>query len=440
MESKARQRWTVILLGIATFFLFADQNLMAPNLTMIATEFGFTDVERDQKLGGDIALMFWLFGGTVSLLMGPLTDRVNRRNLFVLMLVIGEVPCFLTGFAENYTQLLWLRGLTGVGIGAAIPLLYSLLGDLFAASQRARATAVMGFSMGLGIALGQLLAGSLGPTHGWRLPFMLVAAPNFLVALLFLITVREPKRGGQEAAGVDLSADPAASGHGGALRWSDYREVFRTPTVALVFLQGVPGTVPWGVFFTFLNDFYAQDKGYSVQAATLVVMAIGGAAILGGFLGGLLGNRIYNRNPAWLPIYCGFTTLVGIIPTAMLLNYPSQQGVTDPSLTFPLLFGALCGFTVAITGSNVRAILLNVTAPDQRGSVFALYNLADDLGRGLGPWVIGLLVGVLGRTNAFNAANLFWVFCGVILIAMSRTFPRDEAALQERLRARAAAA
>ena len=99
MESRARERWTVILLGIATFFLFADQNLMAPNLTMIAREFGFTDVERDQKLGGDIALMFWLFGGTVSLLVGPLTDRVNRRNLFVLMLIIGEVPCFLTGFA-----------------------------------------------------------------------------------------------------------------------------------------------------------------------------------------------------------------------------------------------------------------------------------------------------------------------------------------------------
>ena len=54
MESRARERWTVILLGIATFFLFADQNLMAPNLTMIAREFGFTDVERDQKLGGDI--------------------------------------------------------------------------------------------------------------------------------------------------------------------------------------------------------------------------------------------------------------------------------------------------------------------------------------------------------------------------------------------------
>lgn len=435
MVSRGRELWAVILMGITAFFLFADQNLMAPNLTMIAQEFGFSDVERDQKLGGDIALMFWLFGGTVSVLVGPLTDRVNRRNLFVAMLIIGEIPCFLTGFAQTYTQLLWLRGLTGVGIGAAIPLLYSLIGDLFPAARRARATAVIGFAMGLGIALGQLLAGSLGPTHGWRLPFMIVAAPNFLFALLFLFTVAEPRRGQHEEAGAQV----AEGGHGGAFKLADLREVFRTRTTLMVFLQGVPGTVPWGVFFAFLNDYYAQDKGYSVQSATLIVMAIGGFAILGGFLGGLLGNRIYNWNPSALPVYCGVTTLVGILPTALLLNYPSQQGVADPSLTLPLLYGALCGFTIAITGSNVRAILLNVTAPDRRGSVFALYNLADDLGRGLGPWVIGLLVGVFGRTAAFNMANLFWVFCGIILIAMSRTFRADEIALQERLKARVSA-
>lgn len=436
MSEASRGRLGMALVGITTLFLFADQNLMAPNLTLIAREFGFSDVERDQKLGGDVALAFWMLGGVVSLLVGWLTDRVNRRNLFVATLLIGELPCLLTGFAQTYEQLLVLRALTGVGIGGAIPLLYSLIGDWFPASQRARATAVIGLSMGLGIALGQLVAGFLGPAYGWRLPFILVAAPNFVLALVFWLVVREPPRGRNEAALVDL----AVAGHGvGAVRWSDYKEVFRTPTAVLAFLQGIPGTVPWGVFFVFLNDFYAQDKGYSVQAATLLVMAIGGAAILGGFLGGLAGNRIYNRNPAWLPVFCGATTLLGIVPTALLLNYPASTG-PDPSMATPLLLGVLSGFTIAITGSNVRAILINVTAPETRGSVFSLYNLADDLGRGFGPWVIGALVAGFGRVTAFNVANLFWVFCGVLLVAMARTFPRDEAALQARLRARAARA
>ena len=129
------------------------------------------------------------------------------------------------------------------------------------------------------------------------------------------------------------------------------------------------------------------------------------------------------------------TTLLGILPTLALLNYPSQVGLTgEPDPTMPLLLGFLTGFTVTITSANVKAILLNVNGPETRGSVFSLYNLADDLGKGLGPAIIGLLIGLFGRAMAFNVATMFWVFCGLALLWMARTFPRDEAALQARLR------
>ena len=62
-----RDLWTMTLLGLACLFLFADQNLLAPNLTAIAEEFGFDDLERDVKLGGDIALIFWMLGGVVAM-------------------------------------------------------------------------------------------------------------------------------------------------------------------------------------------------------------------------------------------------------------------------------------------------------------------------------------------------------------------------------------
>ena len=38
-----------------------------------------------------------------------------------------------------------------------------------------------------------------------------------------------------------------------------------------------------------------------------------------------------------------------------------------------------------MTGSNVRAVLMNVTAPETRGSAFAIYNLMDDLGKARAP-------------------------------------------------------
>ncbi|MCG8417123.1 MAG: MFS transporter [Proteobacteria bacterium] len=431
----------VWLLGLIALFLFADQNLMAPNLTQIADEFGFSAEQRDVKLGGHISLSFWLFGGVIALFIGYLTDRMGRRWLFGAVVLIGEIPCLLTGFAQTYEQLFWLRAATGIGIGGAMPLVYSLIGDYFPAAQRPRATAYIGLAMGLGIALGQFAAGFLGPDYGWRLPFIVVAAPNFVLGALFLITVKEPMRGqAEDSLDEWLASDPMSEQgyvYTGQISWSSYRALFRVPSNLLIFLQGALGTVPWGVFFVYLNDFLAQEKGYSVRSATAIVLFIGAASIAGSFVGGLWGNRLYNKNPALLPLLCGIATLVGVLPTAILLSYPSQIGVDDPALVPPLVIGMVAGFSVAITAPNVRAMLLDVNPPETRGSVFALYNLADDVGRGLGPFLISAMIVVAGRLWAFHVANALWIGCGLLLLAMTRTFPADETALRRTLPMRA---
>ncbi len=415
--------YAVILLAVMNLFLFADQNLMAPNLTQIAQQFGFDEMQRDVFLGGNISFIFWVLGGAISLGIGYLTDLISRRNLFVLVILVGEIPCLLTGFAETYTQLYWLRALTGIGIGGALPLTYSMVGDYFSHQNRAKAAGWLGLAQGMGIAVGQLLAGFIGPTHGWQLPFILVALPNFVLAILFFLTIKEPNRGQTE----EVLSELIDQGHVYAdrINWQQYRSLFKNKTNLMVFIQGIPGTVPWGVFFIFLNDFYSQDKGFSIEAATLIVMVIGAAAIFGGFFGGLIGNRLYNRSPKYLPLLCGISTLIGIIPMAFLLNYPAQFGVENPSTVLPMIIGFVTGFTISITGPNVRAMLLNVNLPETRGSTFSMYNLADDLGKGFGPVIISLLIVLFGRLWAFNIANLFWLFCGVVLIMMSSVFPKD---------------
>ncbi|MCF7797918.1 MAG: MFS transporter [Lentisphaeria bacterium] len=435
-NSPGRERFAVALLAIITLFLFADQNLMAPNLTQIADDFGFDAVERDVMLGGNISFVFWVFGGLVTLGIGYLTDRISRKALFIAVILVGEIPCLLTGFAQTYSQLFWLRALTGIGIGGALPLVYSLLGDYFSPKLRTAASAYMALAMGLGIAVGQLLAGFIGPEYGWRLPFILVALPNFLLALVFWFTMQEPSRGQAEEGLKDLLQSGQI--YTARINWSEYKQLFRIKTNLLIFLQGIPGTVPWGVFFIFLNDYLSQDKGYTIETATLIVTIIGGAAIFGGFLGGLMGHKLYNLNPKYLPALCGITTLLGIIPTAILINIPDQSGVANPNLMLPLVSGLFTGFTISITGPNVKAMLLNVNLPETRGSIFSLFNLTDDLGKGFGPVIISILIVSLGRTWAFNVANLFWLFCGVTLLWLIWIFPRDERRLNSVVMERAA--
>jgi len=432
---RSRELYAVLLLSLINLFLFADQNLMAPNLTQIARDFGFSDVERDIKLGGNISLVFWVLGGVISLSIGYLTDLVSRRKLLLGVILIGEIPCLLSGFAETYSQLFWFRALTGIGIGGALPLTFSLVGDYFPHHQRAAAAGFLGLAMGVGIAIGQMMAGMIGPTLGWRMPFIIVAIPNFFLGILFWLTVREPQRGKTEESLRELIEKGQA--YTGRINWREYKHLFKIKTNLLVFLQGIPGTVPWGVFFIFLNDFYSQDKGFSVERATLIVMAVGLAAIIGGFVGGLIGNRLYNLKSRYLPLLCGTTTLAGIIPMAMLINYPPQLGEENPSIILPAIIGLFTGFIVTITGPNVKAMLLNTNSPETRGSIFSLFNLADDLGKGFGPVIISFLIVLFGRLWAFNIANLFWLFCGIVLLSLAPIFPKDKKVLDELMTQRA---
>ncbi len=430
-----KELYAVILIAAINLFIFADQNLMAPNLTQIAHDFGFTDVQRDVLLGGRISLAFWVLGALVTLAIGYFTDMVSRKQLFVATAIIGEVPCLLSGFAETYAQLFWLRALTGIGIGGMIPITFSMIGDFFSHKNRATAAAWVTLVQGMGVAVGQLVAGFIGPEYGWRLPFIVVAVPSFLFIALFWFTVKEPPRGIAEESLKELIESGAV--YTGKINFSLYRTIFKIKTNLLVLVQGIPGCIPWGVFFIYLNDFYAQNKGFSVEMATLIVMMGGAATLAGSFVGGLIGNKIYNRNPRNLPLFTGLACIVGVIPMAFLLNYPSQAGVANPSMIVPLALAFVTGFVIIFPAPNIKAITLNVNSPETRGSILSMSNLFDSLGNGLGPALISLFIIAFGRVWAFNIANLFWIASGLLQIMMFFTFAGDEKRLAALMRKKA---
>ena len=99
-------------------------------IRIAADEFGFDDEEKDRKLGGDIALAFFLLGAPASFVIGCMADTTSSRNmLFGVTVLIGEGACALTYFTTTYEGLFVTRALTGFSVGGALPLLSSLLGD-----------------------------------------------------------------------------------------------------------------------------------------------------------------------------------------------------------------------------------------------------------------------------------------------------------------------
>lgn len=115
-DERWRRRRIVSLYIITITILYADLNLVAPNLSIIADEFGMTDDERDVKLGGLLALGFFLVGAPVSYIVGWLADSRNRSPLFAATVFVGELACLCTTFVKGYWQLYICRCVVWLGL------------------------------------------------------------------------------------------------------------------------------------------------------------------------------------------------------------------------------------------------------------------------------------------------------------------------------------
>ena len=90
------------------------------------------------------------------------------------------------------------------------------------------------------------------------------------------------------------------------------------------------------------------------------------------------------------------------------------------------LLALLGGLMAPVAGGNAKAILLNVVQSRSRGTVFGVYNIMDDLGKGLGPALVSSWVRPLGRSSSFMLGILFWLPCGLFCWMMTRTVLRDD--------------
>ncbi len=431
---EADQVRTLFLMLVMAVFLTADSMLIAPNVKLIMEEFGKSAADV-----GLISSIFIFLGAGVALLWGYFTDSYNRKRLVVLTIVLGEIPCLLTGYVKTYEQLLIVRALTGLGIGGLLPIIYSMIGDLVSDRERSTAAAWIGLSEGLGMVIGMLMAGNLGGSsielfgsQGWRLPFVLAALPNFILIPIFWFTCTEPSRGGGEAA-IRKEIDMGIA-YLKRIKLSDYIRIFRNRTNLYFFMQSIPGTIGWGVVPYWIITFYSVQKNVSIAVATNLSMVIGAGMILGGFVGGFTGNWLHQKNKSYLPLYCGITTLIGMSFFFIMIHFPMSKTPGAADMIGPLITGVIGGFFITITSSNIRAIVLNVNPPENRGAMMSLFTLTDSLGKGSGPYLGGLLIGSVGYMATMDIATICWLPCALVLIfLMTRRYPKDVEILEKRM-------
>lgn len=416
---------SIVALIVCVSLIHSEQNLLAPNMSAVAQSFHLNAAEKDEWLGGGLAVALFMVGGPAAMFVGAGADsaKYQRTSLLVLVLLLGTAGCAGSAAALTYSQLFWARALTGVSLGGALPLSFSLLGDLVGPARRTALSGRLGLAMHAGAACGQGFAGLIGPRLGWRLPFGVVAILMLLLAAWVHAFMEEPAR---QADGLPTHRSAARGPGGGSNAFchmcKSFAALMRVRTVRLIFLQGIPGCVPWGVIGAFLPDYLHKDVGYSVEVATAIVSAFSIGGFLGVFIGGEWGQRLYNvhgaRAPAALMLVAGS---LGSVPMYVLVAHTPVDAIAGCMLL------AVCGGVLAtITGPNVRANLTNVTHGRQRGLAFASFALFDDVGKGAGPALIALMVQRVGRRTTFAMAMFGWVPCAICNGLTAYTATADE--------------
>jgi MFS family permease len=176
------------LLALINLLNYLDRNVIFALFEPIKHDLLLTDAQLGW-LGSAYILVFSI----AALPFGVLSDLRSRRAVISGGVAVWSTFTLLSGLVRSFWGLFACRAMVGIGESAYGPASQSLVADFYPRRGRAMAMAILMSGVALGGVLGIYLGGLLEAVYGWRVAFMAVGAPGFLLAFL-AARLRDPTR------------------------------------------------------------------------------------------------------------------------------------------------------------------------------------------------------------------------------------------------------
>jgi MFS family permease len=416
-----------------------------------------------------------LVAALASLPFGVMADRWNRTRILGIAVATWGVAMVWSASVSTFNGLLLTRLLLGVVTAAAGPIVASLVGDYFEGSERGRIYSYVLTGELVGAGVGFAVTGDIAALS-WRAAFVLLALPAFALAW-FVLRLPEPVRGGldplrpEHADGAGPNPTPANGAAAAGFPEADndptgptdaqrlaaaqgiapdpdhvlpgaevqtmglaaaVRAVLRIRTNVILIIAGACGYFYLTGVATFGAEFVKEQYGIDQALANLLLLVVGGGAVIGVLVSGNLSDKLLKRGFLNARILVAAIAALG----ATVLFIPA---LTARSAVTALPYLVLAGLMLSAQNPPIDAARLDIVPPLLWGRAEATRTVLRSLAQALAPVLFGA---VSDHVFGGGRGGLQWTFgimlvsmgaSGVILLRAMRTYPRDVATAAESL-------
>ncbi len=400
----SRGAWPVFAILFALMVVdFVDRFVVVSMLPHLKAEWNLSD----GRLGALVSIVSVTVAiGTVPLSF--LADRWSLVKSVFAMAVVWSGATIACAFAGSYGQLLAARAFVGLGEAAYGPAGAALLANRFPGQFR---TGVLGafFAASLiGSVLGVALGGVIAERWGWQAGFGAVGIPGLLLAVVFLLVVRDDSSAGRARPSGTWIGARAAS-----------RALFRPRTLVLACIGGALQLALVSSVFTWLPSFLHRYYGLAPDVAgvrTGFIVLVGGVGAIAWSLAADLLAPAHPRARLHVSALAAAASAV-LFGTAFALVGPG------PAQIALIVAGA---FAMTGTIGPVAAVVLDVAPPALRATAASVLALVQNLaGLAAGPLVAGMLSDRLGLSFALSLMPACCVLAAAVFTVAARTYVAD---------------
>jgi len=402
-----RYAWGVFAILFALMVVdYVDRQVVVSMFPHLKAQWSLSDAQLGTLVS---VISIIVAAGTLPLSM--LADRWSRVKSIFVMALLWSAATIGCAFATTYGQLLFMRGVVGLGEAAYGSAGAALLATVFPARMRSTVLGAFLAAGLLGSVLGVMSGGVIAHHWGWQAGFGAVGVPGLVLAVIFVLFVRDYRT-------VKVPTQDAARTARRVIGWTSamlFRP--RTAIVACVAagLQLVMVSSAYAWLPSFFNRFYGLRPDQAGIKTAVIVLVSG----LGAVCWSVLADRLSVRKPLARVYVCAATAAL----TAVLMTL--AFAVLSPG---PMQFWALLAGAVTMTGTigPAAAIVVDVVHPGVRATAAALLSLTQNLfGLAAGPLLAGLLSDRYGLEAALAVTPVFCLLSAGVFLLAARTYKAD---------------